>query len=109
MIFYFHESCLLEQNQVKGMPKKFKGENTKSAVAKARKQEQRSEEIAQKEKEKEDEYWRDDDKHIAKKQQRKVCIFIKFLNIFQKLQKIVLIILYWFLLYSINLNLRVFL
>ena len=53
------------------MPKKFKGENTKSAVAKARKQEQRSEEIAKKEKEKEDEYWRDDDKHIAKKQQRK--------------------------------------
>jgi hypothetical protein len=50
------------------MPKKFKGENTKSAVAKARKQEQRSEEIAKKEKEKEDEYWRDDDKHIAKKQ-----------------------------------------
>ena len=69
------------------MPKKFKGENTKSAVAKARKQEQREEETAKKEKEKEDEYWRDDDKHIAKKQQRKVCIFIKFLNIFQKLQK----------------------
>ena len=88
MIFYFHESWLLDQNQVKGMPKKFKGENTKSAVAKARKQEQRSEEIAKKEKEKEDEYWRDDDKHIAKKQQRKVRIFIKFLNIFQKLQKI---------------------
>jgi hypothetical protein len=109
MIFYFHESCLLDQNQVKGMPKKFKGENTKSAVAKARKQEQREEEIAKKEKEKEDEYWRDDDKHIAKKQQRKVCIFLKFLNIFQKLQKIVLIILYWLLLYSINLNLRVFL
>lgn len=53
------------------MPKKFKGENTKAAVAKARKQEQRSEEIAKKEQEKEDEFWRDDDKHIAKKQQRK--------------------------------------
>lgn len=55
------------------MPKKFKGENTKSAVARARKQEQRDLETSRKEKEKEDEFWRDDDKHVAKKQQRKVC------------------------------------
>lgn len=55
------------------MPKKFKGENSKSAVARARKQEQREIENTRKEKEKEDEYWRDDDKHVAKKQQRKVC------------------------------------
>lgn len=53
------------------MPKKFKGENSKAAVAKARKQEQRETDNARKEKEKEDEYWRDDDKHVAKKQQRK--------------------------------------
>lgn len=53
------------------MPKKFKGENSKSAVARARKQEQKEQENLKKEQEKEDEYWRDDDKHIAKKQQRK--------------------------------------
>ncbi|XP_076105258.1 coiled-coil domain-containing protein 124-A-like [Mytilus galloprovincialis] len=53
------------------MPKKFKGENSKAAVAKARKQEVRDAENAKKEKEKEDEYWRDDDKHCANKQKRK--------------------------------------
>ncbi|VDI74671.1 Hypothetical predicted protein [Mytilus galloprovincialis] len=54
------------------MPKKFKGENSKAAVAKARKQEVRDAENAKKEKEKEDEYWRDDDKHCANKQKRKI-------------------------------------
>ena len=54
------------------MPKKFKGENSKAAVAKARKAEAKAAENARVEKEKEDAYWKDDDKHVAKKQQRKV-------------------------------------
>lgn len=54
------------------MPKKFAGENSKSAVARARKDAVRQEKQAQKKKEIEDEYWRDDDRHILRKQQRKV-------------------------------------
>lgn len=53
------------------MPKKFKGENSKAAEARARKSAAREEENARKLKAAEDEYWRDDDKHVAKKQQRK--------------------------------------
>ncbi|XP_069137520.1 coiled-coil domain-containing protein 124-like [Argopecten irradians] len=60
------------------MPKKFKGENSKAVEAKARKAaaqhaEKEKKEKAKEKKEKamEDEYWRDDDKHNAKKMQRK--------------------------------------
>lgn len=53
------------------MPKKFQGENTKSAEARARKAAQKNAEREQKEKAAEDAYWADDDKHVAKKQQRK--------------------------------------
>ena len=54
------------------MPKKFKGENSKAAEARARKDAQRHEEAERKQKDLEDQYWKDDDKHVAKKQQRKV-------------------------------------
>lgn len=54
------------------MPKKFTGENSKSAVARARKEAVRQEKLMQKQKEIEDAYWKDDDKHVIKKQQRKV-------------------------------------
>lgn len=53
------------------MPKKFAGENSKAAVAKARKEAIRSAESEKKQKEKDDAYWADDDKNIARKQQRK--------------------------------------
>ncbi|KAK2164835.1 hypothetical protein LSH36_58g11026 [Paralvinella palmiformis] len=53
------------------MPKKFKGENSKAAVARARKAAQKEEEDRRKQAELEDEYWKDDDKHIQRKQQRK--------------------------------------
>ncbi|CAB3380072.1 Hypothetical predicted protein [Cloeon dipterum] len=53
------------------MPKKFAGENSKAAVAKARKQAAKEEESTRKQKAIEDEYWKDDDKQLAKKQQRK--------------------------------------
>ena len=60
------------------MPKKFKGENSKAAEARARKSAARAEAEAAKQKAIEDEYWRDDDKHVAKKQARKVCAFNSF-------------------------------
>ena len=55
------------------MPKKFKGENSKAAEARARKEAVKVEEAVRKQKAVEDEYWRDDDKHVMRKQQRKVC------------------------------------
>lgn len=68
------------------MPKKFTGENSKAVEARARKANVKNEvnlvnvkpltfyfqERARVEKAKEDAYWQDDDKHAAKKMQRKV-------------------------------------
>lgn len=54
------------------MPKKFQGENTKSAAARARKAEAKAAADARKQKELEDAYWRDEDKHVMRKEQRKV-------------------------------------
>ncbi|XP_014670264.1 PREDICTED: coiled-coil domain-containing protein 124-like [Priapulus caudatus] len=53
------------------MPKKFKGENSKAAVAKERKQAKLTEEKVKKLQAEDDAYWADDDKHVARKQQRK--------------------------------------
>lgn len=53
------------------MPKKFKGENTKAAAARQRKADARHEKEERLAKEKEDEFWKDDDKHAMRKQQRK--------------------------------------
>ncbi|KAK2178620.1 hypothetical protein NP493_537g00032 [Ridgeia piscesae] len=53
------------------MPKKFKGENSKAVQARQRKESARLEEKDRKQKELEDEYWRDDDKHAVNKQNRK--------------------------------------
>ena len=50
------------------MPKKFAGENSKAAAAKARKAEKAEAENLKKEKEREDAEWRDDDKSLKKKQ-----------------------------------------
>ena len=62
--------------RIKGdMPKKFKGENSKAAEARARKSAAREQAEAAKQKAIKDEYWRDDDKHAAKKQARKVSVF----------------------------------
>lgn len=55
------------------MSKKF-GINSKSAEAKARKDAVKQANDRDKQQKLEDEYWRDDDKHIQKKQQRKVII-----------------------------------
>ncbi|XP_076052026.1 coiled-coil domain-containing protein 124 [Oratosquilla oratoria] len=53
------------------MPKKFQGENSKAVQARARKAEQKATEKAQRDKEIEDAYWKDDDKHVNRKMQRK--------------------------------------
>lgn len=49
-----------------------KGENSKAAEARSRKAAAQAEVAQKKQQAIEDEYWRDDDKHVAKKQQRKV-------------------------------------
>lgn len=53
------------------MPKKFQGENTKSAAARARRAEAKAAADARKQKELEDAYWKDEDKHVMRKEQRK--------------------------------------
>lgn len=53
------------------MPKKFQGENSKSAVARARKAEAKAVADARRQKELEDALWEDNDKHVMKKEQRK--------------------------------------
>ncbi|XP_067824661.1 coiled-coil domain-containing protein 124 [Heptranchias perlo] len=54
------------------MPKKFQGENSKSAAARARKAELKAAADAKRQQELDDAYWKDDDKHVARKEQRKV-------------------------------------
>lgn len=54
------------------MPKKFKGTNSKAEEARARKDAARLAEKERKQKEEEDRYWEDNDKHVMRKQQRKV-------------------------------------
>lgn len=54
------------------MPKKFVGENSKSAAARARKEEVKNEKKAKEQAAKEDAYWADNDKAVQKKLQRKV-------------------------------------
>ena len=55
------------------MPKKFKGgENSKAVQARERKAAAKAEQDAAKQKAVEDAYWEDNDKHVQRKQQRKV-------------------------------------
>ncbi|KAM7387992.1 hypothetical protein PAMP_024196 [Pampus punctatissimus] len=53
------------------MPKKFQGENSKAATARARKAEAKAVEDARKKKEEDDALWQETDKHVLKKGQRK--------------------------------------
>ena len=54
------------------MPKKFKGINSKAEETRARREAVKVAERERKQKEEEDKYWEDNDKHVVKKQQRKV-------------------------------------
>jgi hypothetical protein len=54
------------------MPKKFQGENTKAVAARQRKAELKATEKEKIEREKEDQFWEDDDKQAQRKIQRKV-------------------------------------
>ena len=56
------------------MPKKFKEVNSKAVEARERKAAVKKEVDERKKKEQEDEYWRDDDKHVKRKQDRKVSL-----------------------------------
>lgn len=53
------------------MPKKFQGENTKSAAARARRAEAKAAADARRQQELEDALWKDEDKHVLRKEQRK--------------------------------------
>lgn len=55
-----------------GMPKKFQGENSKAATARARKAEAKAVADACKKQQEEDALWQETDKHVLKKEQRKV-------------------------------------
>lgn len=59
------------------MPKKFAGENSKSAAARARKSAAKELEDTRRQQKLEDEYWKDDDKHAARKLQRKVWLNLR--------------------------------
>lgn len=59
------------------MPKKFQGENSKSATARARKAEAKAVADARRKKEIEDALWEDNDKHVAKKEQRRVRLRLR--------------------------------
>lgn len=54
------------------MPKKFQGENSKAATARARKAEAKAVADARKKQEEDDALWQETDKHVLKKEQRKV-------------------------------------
>ena len=59
-------------NTLVAMPKKFKGENSKAAAARERKQAAKQEADERKRRAEEDAYWKDDDKHAQRKQDRRV-------------------------------------
>lgn len=54
------------------MPKKFQGENSKAVTARARKAEAKAVADARKKQQEEDALWQETDKHVLKKEQRKV-------------------------------------
>jgi len=54
------------------MPKKFRGENSKAVEARARKAAQKEAENERQQRQLEDEFWKEDDKNVLKKLQRKV-------------------------------------
>ena len=54
------------------MPKKFKGVNSKAEEARVRRESVKVAEREKKQKEEEDSYWQDNDKHVQRKQKRKV-------------------------------------
>lgn len=54
------------------MPKKFQGENSKAVTARARKAEAKAVADARKKKEEDDALWQETDKHVLRKEQRKV-------------------------------------
>lgn len=69
---YLHSLRLLPFPYSAMPPKKFKEPNSKAVAAKERKAAAKREDEERRRKEEEDEYWKDDDKHVLRKQDRKV-------------------------------------
>jgi len=65
------------------MPKKFKGVNTKAEETRARREAVKVAEREKKQKEEEDKLWEDNDKHVLRKQQRKVFVVRRLLQHFE--------------------------
>lgn len=72
------------------MPKKFVGENSKASEARARKEAVRKDQQLKKQQEIDDAYWKDDDKHVTKKLQRKVSSIEK-LSLFCRYQQVLIL------------------
>jgi len=70
------------------MPKKFIGMNSKALQAKAKRDAIKQDADSKKQKAIEDEYWKDDDKNIAKKQKRKASFLKLFNNISLKVNEL---------------------
>lgn len=69
------------------MPKKFQGENSKAATAKARKAEAKAVADARKKQQEEDALWQETDKHVLKKEQRKVSYISSVVPCVSRLQR----------------------
>lgn len=70
------------------MPKKFRSVNTKAEAARERKATAKEAAEEKKRKEEEDSYWRDDDKHVTRKQDRKVCVLVYILTQMDKCKEL---------------------
>ena len=57
---------------VYSMPKKWKGDNPKAVEARERRESKKQVELERKQRAEEDAYWKDDDKYVQRKEQRKV-------------------------------------
>ncbi|KAG5885753.1 hypothetical protein JTB14_033866 [Gonioctena quinquepunctata] len=63
--------CQAYQKSHREMPKKFSGENTKAAAAREKKKQTKAEALTNKNRVSEDDHWKDEDKRLLKKQQKK--------------------------------------
>ena len=57
------------------MPKKFRGENSKAVEARVRKAAAKEAETERQQRQVEEEYWKEDDKNVLKRLQRKASVF----------------------------------
>lgn len=85
-------SLFLSLRAAVGMPKKFLGENSKAATARARKAEAKAVADGCKKRQEEDALWQETDKHVLKKGQRKVSCLSSLVSCSYLLNFIVLLL-----------------